>query len=61
MSTLTYDDWKAQVRATLKHHLDWDEYHLNQMEAIDWKAFYDDGLTPSEAVMEELLIEQTAA
>lgn len=61
MSPLTYDDWKAQVRATLKHHLDWDEYHLNTMEAIDWKAFYDDGLTPGEAVWEELLWEEAVA
>lgn len=55
MNALTYDDWKAQVRATLKHQLDWDEYHL-KTDSVDWRAFYDDGLTPREAVLESLLL-----
>jgi hypothetical protein len=42
------------VRATLKHHLDWDEFHLQQLDWSDWTVFYEEGLSPMEAAFEEV-------
>ena len=52
---MTFDEWKSEVAAEMNKHAMFGDgnVYMRNVDQCAWRAFYDEGLSPDEAVAAE--------